>query len=76
MQNFMFCLYNKTQTNKTSNAKLLQQMKAGSKRTISLSISISISQTKVSVEASNQYLDYLFDSRFQDAKKICFILWK
>ena len=49
-------------------------MKAGSKRTISLSISISISQTKVSVEASNQYLDYLFDSHFQDAKKICFIL--
>ena len=43
------------------NAKLLQQLKSGFKRTINWNKY----QTKVSTERQNQYLDYLIDPGFQ-----------
>ena len=43
------------------NAKLLQQLKSGFKRTINMDKY----QTKVSTERQNQYLDYLIDPVFQ-----------
>ena len=43
------------------NAKLLQQLKSGFKRTINWYKY----QSKVAIQAQNPYLDYLIDSRFQ-----------
>ena len=47
------------------NAKLLQQIKLGFKRTINWDKY----QTKVSIEAPNPYLDYLIDRSFQRVNK-------
>ena len=42
------------------NAKLLQQLKSGFKRTVNWSKS----QSKVTIQRQNQYLDYLNDTTF------------
>ena len=51
------------------NAKLLQQLKPGFKRTVNWNKY----QTKVSKERVNQYLDFLFDPSFQGVNR-CFVL--
>ena len=48
------------------NAKLLQQLKSGFKRTISWNKY----QSKISTEAQNQYLDFLINLSFQGINKI------
>ena len=52
------------------NANLLQQLKSGFKRTISLNKY----QSKVTIKAPNPYLDYLIDPKFQGVNKL-FVLF-
>ena len=52
------------------NANLLQQLKSGFKRTISLNKY----QSKVTIKAPNPYLDYLIDPNFQGVNKL-FVLF-
>ena len=51
------------------NAKLLEKLKSGFKRTIGRNRF----QSKVSIQRQNQYLDYLIDIRFQGMSRV-FIL--
>ena len=55
-----------TQNNAQNNAKLLEQLKSGFKRTNNLNKY----QSKKSVERPNQYLDYLIDSSFQGVSRL------
>ena len=48
------------------NAKLLQKLKLGSKRTVNRNKY----ESKISTEAQNQYLDYLIDPRFQGVNRL------
>ena len=50
------------------NPKLLQQLKPGFKRTINWNKY----QSKASIQALNQYLDYLIDLSFQEANRLLF----
>ena len=54
------------------NAKLLQQLKSGFKRTINWNKY----QTKVSTEGVNQYLDFLIDPSFQGVKRLFVLLFE
>ena len=49
------------------NAKLLQQLKSGFKRTINWNKY----QTKVSTEGQKQYVDFLIDPTFQGVNRLC-----
>ena len=48
------------------NAKLLQQLKSGFKRTINWNKY----QSKVTIQAKNQYLDHLIDPSFQGVNRL------
>ena len=48
------------------NAKLLEELKSGFKRTINLKKY----QSNISIQRSSQYLDYLIDPRFQGINKL------
>ena len=54
------------------NAKLLQQLKSGFKRTINWNKY----QSKIKVQAPNPYLDYLVDLSFQGVNRLFFIISK
>ena len=49
-----------------NNAKLLQQLKRGFRRTINWNKY----QVKVTIQVSNPYLDYLIDPSFQDVNRL------
>ena len=53
-----------------NNAKLLEQLKSGFKRTINWKKL----WLKVSVQAPNAYLDFLINPSFQDVNRV-FVLW-
>ena len=52
------------------NTKLLQQLKSGFEKTINWNKY----QTKVSTERQNQYLDFLINTLFQEARKLFVLL--
>ena len=54
------------------NAKLLQQLKSGFKRTINWNKY----QSKVTMQAPNQYLDYSIDPSFQKINKLFVLSYK
>ena len=54
------------------NTKLLNQLKAGFKRTINWNKY----QLEMSTERQNQYLDYLIDSKFQGVNRVLFCYLK
>ena len=54
------------------NAKLLQQLKLGFKRTINWNKY----QPKVTVQEQSRCLDFLIDPSFQGVNTFCFIIWK
>ena len=54
------------------NAKLLEQLKSGFKRTIDWNKY----QTKVLIERQNQYLDYLIEPRFHGVNRLSVLLLK
>ena len=62
-QNFVSLWYKALSTQ--DNAKLLQQLKLGFKRTINWNKY----QSKVSIQAPNSYLDHLIDPSFQGGSK-------
>ena len=54
------------------NTKLLNQLKAGFKRTINWNKY----QSEMSTERQNQYLDYLIDSKFQGVNRVFVLLFE
>ena len=54
------------------NTKLLNQLKAGFKRTINWNKY----QSEMSTERQNQYLDYLIDSKFQGVDRVFVLLFE
>ena len=54
------------------NAKLLEQLKSGFKRTINWNKY----ELKVTAEQQNGYLDFLINPSFQGVNDFCFIIWK
>ena len=54
------------------NAKLLQQLKSGFKRTVNWNKY----QSKAAIQTQNQYLDYLIDPSFQEVNRLFLLSFK